>query len=218
VAPITSVTLRRPLGRSGRSRPTLRCSGPAASGALLNGNVIGQDAMSYFEDLTTYEYSGKPNTSVLNVGWLGEGHPFDAAETADAFRTALKELCDTRWMNKCRGHHVCEFCPGTSWGDPYFHEMGNGEIRVRSASGTWYVAPRLVFHYVAEHNYCPPKDFIDAVMNPIQIGSDEQLVSEAASRKRMWEAQPPITEQEIDRIVKQGILATRTRRPWWQFW
>ena len=172
--------------------------------------------MAYFEDLTTYEYSRrKPISSLLNVGWLGEGHQFSVGQTADAFRAALAELCDKKSMNLTRGYHVCEFCPSASWFDPYFRSNGNGEIRVRGPDGTWYVAPRLVIHYVVEHNYCPPKGFVEAVMNPSEIGSDE---SEKEERIRWRKAQRPITEAEIDRIVQQGLCATRPRRPWWRFW
>lgn len=189
--------------------------------APLSAGVIGRHAMSYFEDLTKYQYSGKPRSGVLNVGWLGEGQPFSLGKTSEAFHAALKELCDNKSMKHFLGHHVCEFCPGASFGDPYFHSNGNGEIRVRGADGTWYVAPRLVLHYVVEHDYCPPKEFIQAVMTPSEIGTDLPLPSviEEAFRQHVREVRgPPVTAQKIVRIVKQGIRQTHTGTPWWRFW
>jgi hypothetical protein len=184
--------------------------------------------MAHFEDLTTYEYLGTPTSGVLNVGWLGAGQPFNRGTTSEAFQTALRTLCDNKSMNLCFGHHVCEFCPGASWGDPYFFSNGNGEIRVRAAGGTWYVAPRLVLHYVVEHNYCPPPEFVEAVLDPAEIGEDpepvplsedEQVERIRESDRRMRaERGPPITEAELDRIVKRGIRDARSLRPWWRFW
>lgn len=47
------------------------------------------------------------------------------------------------------------------------------EIRVLAKTGQWYAAPTLVHHYVTWHNYLPPQEFIDAVLSPVQIGTDD---------------------------------------------
>jgi hypothetical protein len=183
--------------------------------------------MAYFKDLTEYRLFGKPEPGVLNVGWLGEGQPFQTRDTSEAFRAALTKLCNDHAIRPCAGHHVCEICPGASWHDPYFHNMGNGEIRVRDAAGTWYAAPRLIIHYVDKHGYCPPQQFIDAVIGPTEIGKDEvpRLSDEAraaAARecdRRMRELKgPPLGEAEIDRIVRRGLRETRARKRWWRLW
>ena len=49
--------------------------------------------------------------------------------------------------------------------------MGNGEIRVAGSAGVVYVAPVLVAHYVEVHNYCPPEEFIVAVISADGIAS-----------------------------------------------
>jgi hypothetical protein len=41
---------------------------------------------------------------------------------------------------------------------------GNGEIHVRGPSGAVYCAPALILHYVAEHQYQPPQEFVAAVI------------------------------------------------------
>jgi hypothetical protein len=41
--------------------------------------------------------------------------------------------------------------------------LGDAEIRVVGKDGTWLIAPTLVLHYVTEHAYRPPAEFIDAV-------------------------------------------------------
>jgi len=101
--------------------------------------------------------------------------------------------------------------------------MGAGEIRVRGADGVWYVAPRLVIHYVVEHHYCPPQGFLEAVENPTEIGKSERppLSDESireSDRRLREELGPPISEAELDRIVQRGIRETRPKRPWWRPW
>ncbi|MGH3310044.1 MAG: hypothetical protein ACRDP3_05595, partial [Streptomyces sp.] len=41
--------------------------------------------------------------------------------------------------------------------------LGNAEVRVISRHGRWLIAPTLVHHYVNEHSYLPPEEFIEAV-------------------------------------------------------
>ena len=72
------------------------------------------------------------------------------------------------------GVHECEFCRAPEdliqlgrecrsvW---RMARSGNGEIRVCSRLGVTYVAPALVWHYVAEHQYQPPQEFIEAVLS-----------------------------------------------------
>ncbi len=45
--------------------------------------------------------------------------------------------------------------------DPLPGTTGNGEIRITAASGTTYVAPVLILHYVVAHGYLPPQEFIE---------------------------------------------------------
>jgi hypothetical protein len=55
---------------------------------------------------------------------------------------------------------MCEYC--SEWGTEV--GMGNGEIWVVKGE-TLYIAPYLIIHYIEEHNYQPPEEFIDAVIN-----------------------------------------------------
>ncbi len=177
--------------------------------------------MAYFEDLSINTYTSAAESGRLSVGWLAEGKPFHTGRTSEAFRSALDDLCRNHAKSFCFGYHVCEFCPDGSVEDSYFTSMGNGEIEIRSANGTWYVAPCLIIHYVAEHDYCPPSEFIEAVLNPSEIGKDPEPTKlteeEEVKRIREWERQrrenagPPI---DVDAIVRQALK----RKPWWRFW
>jgi hypothetical protein len=179
-------------------------------------------AMAYLEDLSVNRSIRENEPNALNVGWLSKGRPFEVRETSEAFRAALRKICDDNPILLCCGHHVCEFCSGASWGDPYFSDMGNGEIWVRDAGGTWYAAPRLIVHYVEEHGYCPPQGFIDAVLNPSEIGRDEfsfPVEADEAERirdevRRLRELRGPPTSD----VVRHGIRNTPPKKSWWKFW
>jgi hypothetical protein len=126
-------------------------------------------------------------TTVLNIGWLDRNHLYPTGDIPDKFLDCLFDLC---WhpVNLTRGFHVCELCAiaphriikkkknGVEYEfkDPIpisvqrngkQVNLGNGEIRVLGKGGILYVAPTLIYHYVAEHKYRPPDAFIDAVIN-----------------------------------------------------
>jgi hypothetical protein len=41
--------------------------------------------------------------------------------------------------------------------------VGDADIHMMARDGTWLVAPTLVVHYVVDHAYVPPPEFIEAV-------------------------------------------------------
>jgi hypothetical protein len=114
--------------------------------------------MSHFEDLTPYTYfhpeEEAPGTA--NIGWLDRWHPFPTGETSAEFRSKLERLCQNR-VKRTRGFYSCDFCQGRD--KPH----GSAEIRVAGKDRV-YAAPEMVYHYVAEHNYLPPEEFIRAVL------------------------------------------------------
>lgn len=42
--------------------------------------------------------------------------------------------------------------------------LGSAEIRVPSRLGVVYAAPDMIYHYIKDHDYVPPQEFIDAVL------------------------------------------------------
>ena len=129
--------------------------------------------MSFFADLTPYVYGGtEPSCRVVNIGWLSTDHPFSRAEPDARFVRALRKLAAAP-VNLYRGAHMCDICPAPCVRsteqalrmiDPRPGTWGNGEIRISDGSGTTYVAPTLIVHYVIEHHYAPPAEFVRAVL------------------------------------------------------
>lgn len=123
--------------------------------------------MAIYPDLSDYSYRGskfhRPGTK--NIGWLGVGQGFKCAKTSDATLRKIWEYCKIS-IASTRGIHECEFCDE----DAFFAErdgerllLGSSEIRVFSPSGTIFAAPSLIYHYMSEHHYKPPNEFLLAL-------------------------------------------------------
>ncbi|MFF4900420.1 hypothetical protein [Streptomyces sp. NPDC001068] len=132
--------------------------------------------MAYYKDLSPYEDSADQDetgqragsgASLLNVGWLAEGHEFPRGDVPEGFVEALLELAKDK-VNVYRGMHICDFCPtfeearkNVRFRDEF---IGSGEVHVWGGEGCVYAAPALVIHYAADHGYQPPREFVDAVL------------------------------------------------------
>jgi hypothetical protein len=127
--------------------------------------------MAYFEDLTPYTYC-RGEEYLLNVGWLASPYPFRRGPVAYQFAARLFHLAD-KPVRLMRGLHYCDFCKppqdiidqDPSYMDVWeMNRCGSGEIRVKHSNGVCYSAPTLIWHYIVEHQYQPPQQFIDALI------------------------------------------------------
>lgn len=126
--------------------------------------------MVWFEDLTAYEYLQRGEfTPCINIGWLDDDRTYPRGPVPDKFVARLRRFCRVR-VHEGPERYVCNLsrCPGLAAnarpGDAIACELGTAEIRVFGRDGTTYAAPDLILHYVAEHGYVPPDEFIDAVL------------------------------------------------------
>jgi len=128
--------------------------------------------MPYFEDLTEFSYHDRAGSrGAINVGWLSKSYEFSVGEVDTLAAQIIRKLTQTP-VNKFRGIHYCELCPPPikkkkdgfiSYETIRHCPYGNGEIHVLGENGIIYIAPALVSHYIDQHNYQPPREFIDAV-------------------------------------------------------
>ena len=128
-----------------------------------------ESSMTEFVDLSPYDYFEeyyRPTT--LNVGWISPLGEFQKAVPSEVFTAKL--LAYTRVsVAQSRGCHYCAACPPDRQSVGFglkgdFLAVGMAEIRVFSSTDIIYAAPTLLHHYVNEHHYCPPKEFVTAVM------------------------------------------------------
>ncbi|MBI5840804.1 MAG: hypothetical protein HZB19_11945 [Chloroflexi bacterium] len=135
--------------------------------------------MTYYVDMSLYEYIEecvRPNT--FNVGWLSRDYDFERGKSPEQFHQRLLEFC-AFGVCKTRGWHICEFC-NTEERAPIKVEfnadtilfLGSAEIRI-IGDDKIFASPNLIYHYVVAHEYLPPQEFIDAVLESPLPTSDE---------------------------------------------
>jgi hypothetical protein len=118
--------------------------------------------MAYHPDL-----SMASTEKTLHVGWLAKDQPFSRGKVEQDFSRKLLLCCRHR-VRQTRGFHICPFCEQKQFGVPVEIEgkvvkLGSAEIEVVDGRANIYVAPDLIYHYVTQHEYLPPADFIAAV-------------------------------------------------------
>lgn len=123
----------------------------------------------HFEDLSRYRYI--PNVEkgcAYNIGWLDGEHPFPTGNVDWVFLDIINSLLLSRVMHT-RGIHACNICDPEKIIEMKIRGnkilLGTAEIRVFSSSGKVYAAPDLLVHYILEHSYCPPGEFLKALQD-----------------------------------------------------
>jgi hypothetical protein len=132
----------------------------------------------YFADLTNYQYLlGRTLLDVFNVGWLDQSMPFSRGKTESVFLKRLEDWFEISRVKLMRGAHLCNFCDSKQWPPPSLKEqpsinlegkgvlIGSCEIWIPGEGSTIYASPAMIIHYVEKHQYSPPKEFWNAVMN-----------------------------------------------------
>ena len=125
----------------------------------------------YYPDLTPYCYfKSASSDGALNIGWLDNRNPFPTKRASETLLDALFERCLLYSVIQTRGFHVCELCdspkhePMKVFRHGQENSLGSAEIRVKGKDGRVYAAPTLIYHYVAAHDYDPPKEFVEALL------------------------------------------------------
>lgn len=131
--------------------------------------------MTHYSDLTQYTYIAEASEDgLLNVGWLDASEPYPQGAVTPGFTKALARLC-REGVFRTRGLHRCNLCPrseGPGLPPPTKYQVsgeeftvGGAEIRVRGSEKMSYAAPDMIIHYVVDHKYLPPTEFVNAVIS-----------------------------------------------------
>ena len=125
--------------------------------------------MTFYPDLGT-ETMCLSGEGVRAVGWLHRDQVHPSGEVPLEFVRRLKEFAvrwrlSTKelWWGIFRGGHVCEFCD---------RAYGHGNFGVL-ANNLLYTAPEMIVHYIEDHGYAPPREFIAAVLAAPLPGTQE---------------------------------------------
>ena len=146
--------------------------------------------MAYFEDLSIYSYHGSHcyRTITKNIGWLAADHSFEKREPTERILDLIWNYC-TVSVARMRGIHKCEFCPPGDWHNAERHGkrllLGTSEIRVFGKDEIIYAAPTLIYHYVWQHHYKPPDEFIQALTHSSKP-PDQEFFKRLETLKLEW--------------------------------
>ena len=119
--------------------------------------------MTYYPDLSEHTMVAS-GFHVRAIGWLDDKHAFPVGIAPAEFTDKLGRIIETETflglyengsiIPKFFGFHTCELC----------HNYDHGDDIVVPSNQVMYVAPKMILHYITEHGYLPPKQFIDAVL------------------------------------------------------
>ncbi|WP_417397047.1 hypothetical protein [Gimesia chilikensis] len=140
----------------------------------------------YFEDLSPYRYYADDNCwyefaddcefeKLLNIGWLDSNHSFPVGTIEDTLFKILRDLvcCPPMWINvlhnRIRGQHPCNLCkayPKIRGNTGRIRYLGCTELMIPSREQKIvFTSPDMILHYIEEHSYLPPVEFLDALRN-----------------------------------------------------
>ena len=125
--------------------------------------------MSYYRDGGHHlEIADDP--AIRTVGWLGAPHPVPQGNVGPDEIAKIWQLIHLRFQPvESEGWETCTYCFGDPDEQPIelMHDgkyvmLGANNIYV-PAGGLIYVAPDQIIHYIEEHGYGPPADFLEAL-------------------------------------------------------
>lgn len=115
--------------------------------------------MTWFPDMAR-ESMVAEGEHVRAVGWLDSDQPYTRGPVPPEFVARLREFvrlsnasADALYFGAFGGYHTCEFCQEN-------HDSRNFGV---PAGDLLFVAPAMIGHYVEQHGYAPPAQFVAAV-------------------------------------------------------
>ena len=123
--------------------------------------------MTWYADLGT-ECQLARGPDIRAVGWLSAHHEYPRGPVPPDFEDALRKHLSDPWQRvHAGGFHACELCRG----EPYRESLN----LLIPTDTVIYIAPAMIGHTIADHDYLPPDEFIDAVLKCPPQGSPAYL-------------------------------------------
>lgn len=139
--------------------------------------AVATEVTMFMEDMQPYQY-GVPVAlaDVFAIGWLSAEQAYPKGELNPAVIRMIEKLLSTHRVNQMRGYHTCELCGRSpiGWTTASGKEvlLGSAEIWIPSLDQKrMYAAPDLIYHYVVDHEYLPPREFQEAVLAAPELSS-----------------------------------------------
>ncbi|GHC68244.1 hypothetical protein GCM10007100_40360 [Roseibacillus persicicus] len=87
------------------------------------------------------------------IGWLGKEVPLSGEIGADCIDAIRFLHSECRISSGQLGYHTCGICN---------RYQDRGEVHLKM-EGQDYLLPRMILHYIDEHKYLPPIEFLDGL-------------------------------------------------------
>jgi len=101
---------------------------------------------------------------MIKIAWLDKGKPYTKGKCPPEFLEKLKKQDPAAYT---KGWHDCPFCETRSK-----ETTSSTQFQWPIKGKTYYDVPFMIIHYIEEHGYLPPQEFIDFVMTlPDEVGS-----------------------------------------------
>lgn len=133
--------------------------------------------MSNYQDFSPYSYMWDKEKNTYNIGWL-EGCDFPRGDVPDEFIIKLWEYIKypvliargfhiNHELDKERTKVIVDYIG-------YNFRLGYAELRVvDDKNDVVYASPNLILHYIVNHRYLPPQEFINSVLSGPKPNSDD---------------------------------------------
>lgn len=137
--------------------------------------------MTWYPDLDRCDYFRLEDVSSLRaIAWLERGHPFSEGEVDDELLASLFEMAANPWQPVLLlGWHDCSLCDDRD--GPGSFSLGERRVTIGIANifvpdrDVVFVAPSMILHYIAVHQYQPPRQFLEAVKRCPPMGSPQYV-------------------------------------------
>jgi hypothetical protein len=149
--------------------------------------------LKHCEDLATYDDGSLELEEVITIGWLSKEHAFTVGEVNANVIDKLRQILSIGSTSSCqvsvnsvRGFSSCPICDkqiafdisnGNTLNSSIDEMIDSGrisDIRILGNSEIWipnikknrnfFATYDLIYHYIKDHEYLPPEDFIESVL------------------------------------------------------
>jgi hypothetical protein len=109
------------------------------------------------------------------------------------------------------GFHICEFClPGAV---TRHHNTSSGDVTLMFDNGHAWEMPDMILHYIADHNWLPPEEFIKDVMER-ELVAASRLQTKAPATRIAYLSGPFVAGEvpagfveKLQRLMRQAEIA-----------
>jgi hypothetical protein len=137
--------------------------------------MISHEFLRFFPDLSIYQTDdGLLLPEVINIGWLSSRVTFTTGNSSSEFTSKLIRLVKESAFSKTKvvmgrwdGTFTCPLCEIDNWTiQTRIPGIGNAELWIPSIfkPGVYYASSTWICHYVLDHQYLPPDEYIQSVM------------------------------------------------------